>query len=204
MAKVCILDYGSGNTKSVYNLFASITSNVVISNATLDINDASHIVLPGVGSFGSSMTKIIETIHMDTLCENLFKKGKPFLGICVGMQVLADLGYEFEENSGLGWVNGVVQKLDCGNRPLPHVGWNSIHKNKESALFERIEDGSDFYFVHSYAMKPVDTTCITSVTDYGGYFCSSLQKDNLYGVQFHPEKSHVAGKRLIENFINLK
>jgi glutamine amidotransferase len=160
--------------------------------------------LPGVGAFGASMEKIRETIPMQSLKKAIFEIKKPFLGICVGMQVLADLGYEFEENSGLGWVNGVVQKLDCANLPLPHVGWNSIHKIKESALFERIEDGSDFYFVHSYAMKPVDTTCITSVTDYGGDFCSSLQKDNLYGVQFHPEKSHVAGKRLIENFINLK
>ena len=203
MDKVCILDYGSGNTKSVYNLFASISTNVFISNAIIDINDASHIVLPGVGSFKSSMTKIIETIPMDTLRENLFKKGKPFLGICVGMQVLADIGQEFEETNGLGWVSGEVKRLECNSLPLPHVGWNSVNIAKTSFLFRDIEDGSDFYFVHSYAFRPVDRNCIISNTIYGETFCSALEYDNFYGVQFHPEKSHVAGRKLVNNFLSI-
>jgi glutamine amidotransferase len=202
--KVCILDYGSGNTKSVYNLIESLLPEVSISNSISAIEDATHIVLPGVGAFGTSMEKIRQSIPMDSLMDSLFVKKKPFLGICVGMQVMASVGFEFEENNGLEWIDGEIVKLNSNGFPLPHVGWNSISIKKESRIFQGIEDKSDFYFVHSYAFKPVNKDLIISTTQYGEEFCSAIEYNNLFGVQFHPEKSHYAGKRLIENFINLK
>lgn len=203
MNNVCILDYGSGNTKSVYNLFASIQPKVSISNSIQNIEDASHIVLPGVGSFGASMSKIWETIPMEALTRALFIDKKPFLGICVGMQVLAEVGYEFEQNKGLGWIAGEISKIKCNDFPLPHVGWNSIRKTKDSKLFHGIEDSSDFYFVHSYAFTPVNSDFVLATTIYGETFCSAIEKENIHGVQFHPEKSHVAGKKLISNFLDM-
>jgi glutamine amidotransferase len=202
--KVCILDYGSGNTKSVFNLIESILPDVSISNSVSAIEEATHIVLPGVGAFGKSMEKISQTIPMVSLIDSLFIKKKPFLGICVGMQVMATLGFEFEENKGLGWIEGEITRLNSNGLPLPHVGWNSVTKNKESALFQTIEDKSDFYFVHSYAFNPINKDLITATTTYGEEFCSAIELNNLFGVQFHPEKSHYAGKKLIENFINMK
>lgn len=203
MSKVCILDYGSGNTKSVFNLFNAVSPDVIISNRIEDIQVASHIVLPGVGAFGASMHKINEVIPMPTLKEAVFEKRTPFLGICVGMQVLADIGHEFEEHQGLGWISGEIKKLDSSGEPLPHVGWNSIQKVKDSRLLQGIEDGSDFYFVHSYAFSPVEEANVVSRTTYGESFCSVIEAGNVHGVQFHPEKSHVAGKLLCENFLNL-
>lgn len=202
--KVCILDYGSGNTKSVFNLIESLLPEVSISNSISAIEEATHIVLPGVGAFGTSMEKIHQTIPMDFLMDSLFVKKKPFLGICVGMQVMATVGFEFEENKGLEWIDGEIVKLNSNGFPLPHVGWNSITKTKESALFQNIEDKSDFYFVHSYAFNPVNKDLITATTTYGEEFCSAIELNNLFGVQFHPEKSHYAGKKLIQNFINMK
>lgn len=204
MSNICILDYGSGNTKSVYNLFESITSNVIISNNIFEIENASHIVLPGVGAFGASIDKIKQTIPLSCLIKEVFELKKPFLGICVGMQVLATIGYEFEKNDGLGWIDGEVQKLNNDNYPLPHVGWNSVSKVRDSKLLEGIEDDSDFYFVHSYKFKPLNEKYIVATTDYNEKFCSVIECDNITGVQFHPEKSHIAGKKLIENFINMK
>jgi glutamine amidotransferase len=202
--KVCILDYGSGNTKSVFNLIESILPDVSISNSVSAIEESTHIVLPGVGAFGTSMQKIDQTIPMHSLMDSLFNKKKPFLGICVGMQVMGTLGFEFEENRGLGWIDAEIAQLNSNGYPLPHVGWNSITKTKESVLFQNIEDKSDFYFVHSYAFNPVNKDLITATTTYGEEFCSAIELNNLFGVQFHPEKSHYAGKKLIENFINIK
>lgn len=203
MSKVCILDYGSGNTKSVYNLFSSVSSNVIISNNPIDIKDASHIVLPGVGAFGSSMQKINNVIPMEALKNAVFLEKKPFLGICVGMQVLANIGHEFGINEGLGWIPGEIKKLNSSGEPLPHVGWNSIEKVKESRLLNGIDDGSDFYFVHSYVFSPKDDKNVVSTTTYGDSFCSVIELENIMGVQFHPEKSHVAGRVLCKNFLSL-
>lgn len=186
--KVCILDYGSGNTKSVFNLIESILPDVSISNSVSAIEEATHIVLPGVGAFGKSMEKISQTIPMVSLIDSLFIKKKPFLGICVGMQVMATLGFEFEENKGLGWIEGEITRLNSNGLPLPHVGWNSVTKNKESALFQTIEDKSDFYFVHSYAFNPINKDLITATTTYGEEFCSAIELNNLFGVQFHPKE----------------
>lgn len=203
MNRVCILDYGSGNTKSVFNLLVSLTKNVIISNDVEDINNATHIILPGVGSFGASMSKINNTIPMGILKTTIFESKIPFLGICVGMQVMADTGYEFDEFVGLGWIHGSISLLKSKDLALPHVGWNNISKKRDSRILHGIEDGTDFYFVHSYAFVPENDECVTATTSYGENFCAIIENQNLFGVQFHPEKSQIAGKKLIQNFLDI-
>lgn len=200
---LCILDYGSGNVRSVYNLVSQLTQNVVISNDEKDIKRASHIILPGVGAFSASMEKIHARIPLQVLEKEVFVKKKPFLGICVGMQVLADYGYEFGKCKGLGWVSGIVKKIETEELPLPHVGWNEIHITKQNELTKRFTGKPDFYFVHSYIFHPNNSNEIVATTTYGETFCSILGKENIFGVQFHPEKSQTAGKILLENFLKL-
>ena len=200
--KVCILDYGSGNTQSVYNIFSSLLKNVVISNKPSDITTSTHIVLPGVGAFGSAMKKIKNNIPLDLLEDEVLKKKKLFLGICVGMQVLAEKGYEFGDHKGFGWISGTVEKINSNNLPLPHIGWNNIQVVKEVPLLENL-DNQDFYFVHSFAFKEKDSKDGAAKTEYGEVFSSIVSKKNIFGVQFHPEKSQKTGKLLIKNFLNL-
>lgn len=201
--RVCILDYGSGNVQSVYNMLSTIESNVVISNNPDDIVSATHIILPGVGAFGAAMEKIKNTIPMGVLKTEVFEKKKPFLGICVGLQVLADRGFEFGEHYGLGWISGTVEKIETGSLPLPHIGWNSIKIVNHSPLLDHFDNNQDFYFVHSFAFKEKNATNIVATTEYGQEFNSIISKDNIYGVQFHPEKSQKAGKVLLENFLKI-
>jgi glutamine amidotransferase len=202
--KVCILDYGSGNTRSVFNIFHSLQSNTVISNDISDIESATHIILPGVGAFGASMKKIHEQIPIEALEKEVLVKKKPFLGICVGMQVLADIGYEFGEEKGLGWVKGEVRKLEANNLPLPHVGWNNVVVDKVSPITKDFGDNIDFYFVHSFAFTPADKENVIAHCDYGSKFTSVIGKENIFGVQFHPEKSQRAGTLLIKNFLDIQ
>lgn len=203
VVKVCILDYGSGNVKSVHNMVLSVTQNVKVSNEPQDIKEATHLILPGVGAFKTSMDKIHKSIPLDMLKEEVFSKRKPFLGICVGMQVLADKGFEFEEAPGLGWIAGEVVKLDSGDLPLPHVGWNNVSIIRECPLTKRFSENQDFYFVHSFVFRTKNLQDVAGETNYGENFVSIINKDNIYGVQFHPEKSQKAGKILLENFLAL-
>ncbi|GIK83860.1 MAG: imidazole glycerol phosphate synthase subunit HisH 1 [Patescibacteria group bacterium] len=203
MKKICILDYGSGNVRSVFNIVSLIEKQVVISNEPKDIIDATHLILPGVGAFGSSMKKIQKNIPLELLKTAVFNQKKPFLGICVGMQVLADTGHEFGIHKGLGWIPGVVKVLSVDSLPLPHVGWNNIEVVKESVLTKHLPQNSDFYFVHSFCFEPKNEEVVVAHTNYGTDFCSILQKDNIYGVQFHPEKSQQTGKILLENFLRI-
>jgi glutamine amidotransferase len=200
---VCILDYGSGNVKSVYNLIKTFTKNVVISNNNSDLTEATHLILPGVGAFGASMQKIKKKIDLNKLNELVFEYKKPFLGICVGMQVLADVGYEFGEHEGLGWIHGKVVHLESRKLPLPHIGWNNVKVNKNDCkLMSGINNDFDFYFVHSYVFDVLENDRAVSYTEYGSDFVSVINQDNIYGVQFHPEKSQIAGKKIIHNFLN--
>lgn len=200
--KVCILDYGSGNVKSVYNLIKTITNNVIISNNNSDLNEATHLILPGVGAFGASMEKIKKKIDLNLLKELVFKGKKPFLGICVGMQVLADKGYEFGEYDGLGWIHGKVVQLESKKLPLPHIGWNNVNIKNNCKLVTGINNDFDFYFLHSYVFEVLDNKKAMTITEYGTEFVSIVNQDNIYGVQFHPEKSQIAGKKIIQNFLN--
>lgn len=201
--KVCILDYGSGNVRSVYNLCSTITDTAIISNSEAEIHAATHLILPGVGAFGAAMEKIHAHIPTGALMHAVFERRTPFLGICVGMQVLAERGYEFGEHGGLGWIPGTVSKLDTGSLPLPHIGWNSVECVHPSALFSGLTSASDFYFVHSFAFSPTDSAAVVAETEYGTRFPSVVSQGNIYGVQFHPEKSQRAGRKLLTNFLGL-
>jgi glutamine amidotransferase len=202
MKKVCILDYGSGNIKSVKNAFAQF-ANCEVSNDMKDIIDASHLVLPGVGSYKDSMDRILNTIPVDVLLQQAIN-GKPFLGICVGMQVLGMSGIEFEEAEGLGILPGIVSKIDSGSFPLPHVGWNNLIDIDESPLTVGITEEEDFYFVHSYGYTSLPDEFVIARASYGTSFPVMVSTANTYGVQFHPEKSQRAGNKLIENFLAIQ
>ena len=200
-AKVCILNYGSGNVGSVLNLFSSITPDVIVSNDKDAIRQARHVVLPGVGAFASSMAKMRSRIPLDVLYEEVVEKGKPFLGICVGMQVLAETGHEFGIHEGLGWIPGEVDRLESGSLPLPHIGWNDIENDGSCRLLRNFESRTDFYFVHSYVFRARDVSHVVSTAEYGERFAAIVSKGNIHGVQFHPEKSQKAGRILLENFL---
>lgn len=201
--KVCILDYGSGNVRSVYNMVSTLTSNVKVSNSPAYIKTSSHLILPGVGAFKAAMQKINRLIPLALVTQEVEGKKKPFLGICVGMQILSDSGFEFEESRGLGWIKGKVEKLNSKNLPLPHVGWNNIQIKKSCQLTHSLAKDQDFYFVHSFVFKAKDSENIVATTRYGNTFASIISKGNVYGVQFHPEKSQKAGKVLMQNFLSL-
>ncbi|MBI2023017.1 imidazole glycerol phosphate synthase subunit HisH [Candidatus Giovannonibacteria bacterium] len=202
--KICILDYGSGNVRSVFNILFALGKDVIVSNRPEDILAGSHIILPGVGAFGTSMEKIKKTIHLDILENEIIRNKKPFLGICVGMQVLADRGFEFGEHVGLGWIHGEVKKMSTGGLPLPHIGWNNVSIAKQTPLLNGLSVDQDFYFVHSYVFKEENNENVIAKTEYGEQFNSIISKDNIFGVQFHPEKSQKAGKLLLENFLSLR
>lgn len=199
---VCILDYGSGNVRSVFNIFKKLLDDVFISNKQEDIKKSTHLILPGVGAFGASMEKIQKLIPLKIVEDCVFVDKKPFLGICVGMQVLADIGYEFGEHKGLGWISGNVRKLEAGQLPLPHIGWNDIKVLKSSPIAKGLRQ-NDFYFVHSFVFEAKDKENIIGVANYGEEFVAIVSKDNIYGVQFHPEKSQKSGMRLLNNFLSI-
>jgi len=202
--KVCILDYSSGNVGSVVNLIKTLVPNVVVSSDENIIRESTHLILPGVGAFGACMARIRERLPLKAVEEEVLAKGKPFLGICIGLQVLAQKGFEFGEYEGLGWIPGTVRKLDSGALPLPHVGWNDISVVRESPLTRQFGDKQDFYFVHSFVFHPGDQTHVVATSNYGQDFPCIINRDNIYGVQFHPEKSQKAGSLLIRNFLGLK
>jgi glutamine amidotransferase len=203
MTKICILDYGSGNTGSVYNLFRALKAPVEISRLEKDILEATHIVMPGVGSFQRAMKSIKTLLPMEILQYCVLNKKTPFLGICVGMQVLATTGEEFGLCEGLNWIPGRVIKLAADQLLLPHVGWNDLNIIRNPGLFNGLGENPDFYFVHSYHFCPISQEFCLAETAYGQPFCAVIQKDNITGVQFHPEKSQNAGKKLIANFLRI-
>ena len=201
-SKVCILDYGSGNVRSVANLFRFLKAEHVVSNQKSDIREATHLVLPGVGAFGAAMEKIRDKIPLDEIARAVLTNGKPFLGICVGMQVLADTGEEFGLHQGLGWVPGRVRRLHEYGLPIPHMGWNEVRAHDGNALLGDY-DKMDFYFVHSYVFEATKSDQIAATTTYGETFPSIVRRENVIGVQFHPEKSQKAGMLLLTNFLRL-
>ena len=198
---IVIVNYGMGNFGSVANMLKKIGANYLISSDIDIIRNAEKLILPGVGAFGSAMEKINNKIPLDCLEDQVLTCGKPFLGICVGMQVLADEGNEFKKTEGLGWISGSVNKLESYNLPLPHVGWNDLIVDKSSNIFDKLKDHKDFYFLHSYAFDVQNNQNILAYSDYGANFVSVVNKDNIFGFQFHPEKSQRAGQIMINNFL---
>ena len=206
---VTIVDYKSGNISSVINSFEEVAKDKVNIEVTSDLNkikSSDKVVLPGQGSFKScvdALNKIKGLI--DTLNEFAITNKKPLLGICVGLQMFADVGYEETETKGLGWISGKVSKLDNqnGKYKLPHIGWNQINIIKDSKIFREINNNSHMYFVHSYEFIPEDKNVISATTDYSSTIDCSVEKENIFGTQFHPEKSDRTGLKIIDNFINL-
>jgi len=207
--KVTIVDYNSGNISSVINSFNEVAKDKVNIEVTSDldkIKSSDKLVLPGQGSFKSCVSALNKINGLlDTLNEFAINNKKPLLGICVGLQMFADIGYEETESKGLGWITGKVKRIDNqnGKYKLPHIGWNQINILKESQIFKGIENNSHMYFVHSYEFIPEDKKVISATTDYSSNIVCSVEKENIYGTQFHPEKSDKMGLKMISNFINL-
>lgn len=202
--RICVLDYGSGNVRSVNNAFKSLGINSVISNHSEDINNATHLVLPGVGGFSASMEKINSSLPLD-LVRVQISKGKPFLGICVGMQVLGAVGYEHGKTLGLGYFKGNIIRFPDSALPIPHVGWNDVSYKPQSTLFHGLAQNPDFYFVHSFFLNTdIEHPDVAAFSEYILKFPSAIEKENIFGVQFHPEKSQKNGKVLLKNFSRVK
>ena len=206
---VTIVDYSSGNISSVINSFKEVAKDKVNIEVTSDLNkikSSDKVVLPGQGSF-KSCVDALNNINglVDTLNEFVINNKKTLFGICVGLQMFADIGYEETETKGLGWIPGKVSKIDNqnGKYKLPHIGWNEINIVKESKIFKDIENNSHMYFVHSYEFIPEDKSVISAITDYSSKIVCSVERNNLFGTQFHPEKSDKVGLKIIDNFIKL-
>jgi len=206
---VTIVDYQSGNISSVINSFTEVAKgkvNLEVTSNIKKIKSSDKIVLPGQGSFKSCVDSLNSIDGLvDTLKDFAITKKKPLLGICVGLQMFANVGYEEAETKGLGWIPGKVSKIDNqnGKFKLPHIGWNEIEIQKESKIFKDIKNKSHMYFVHSYEFIPEDKSVISSTTDYSSKIVCSVERDNLFGTQFHPEKSDKIGLKIIDNFLKL-
>jgi glutamine amidotransferase len=206
---VTIVDYNSGNISSVINSFKEVAKNKVNIEVTSDLNkikSSDKVVLPGQGSF-KSCVDALNNINglVDSLNEFAINNKKPLLGICVGLQMFADIGYEQTKTKGLGWISGKVLQIDNqnGKYKLPHIGWNQINITKDSKIFKDIENNSHMYFVHSYEFVPKDKSVISATTEYSSNIVCSVEKENIFGTQFHPEKSDKIGLKIIDNFIKL-
>lgn len=196
---IAIIDYGMGNLRSVEKGFQKVGVEVRVTNRPSDIRDADGVVLPGVGAFKDCMNELTNLNLTGAIVESI-KEGKPYLGICLGFQILFSESEEFGYCKGLDIYKGKVPRFPVSELKVPHMGWNEIKIRKENPLLKGIPDKSSFYFVHSYYVAPEDDSIILTTTDYGIEFTSSIWKDNVYGVQFHPEKSQALGLQLLRNF----
>ncbi len=206
---VTIVDYKSGNISSVINSFKEVAKDKVNIEVTSDLNkiqSSDKVVLPGQGSFKNCIDALNKINGLtNALNEFAINKKKPVLGICVGLQMFADISYEETKTSGLGWISGNVSKINNqeGKYKLPHIGWNQIEIVKDSKIFKDIENKSHMYFVHSYEFIPKDKNVISATTEYSSNIVCSVEKENIFGTQFHPEKSDKLGLKIIDNFLKL-
>jgi len=202
---VVIIDYGVGNLTSVRNAIARLTPSVDISADPQALNSATHIILPGVGSFGEGMKGLSERGFIPALREEVLVKRKPLLGICLGMQLLASEGFEHGQHAGLGFVAGSVRLIETAapGLRLPHIGWNDVTLSDRHPIARGFTHQPIFYFVHSYHLIPKDPSVIAGTCTYGETITALIQSGNICGAQFHPEKSHDDGLRIFQNFLAL-
>ena len=207
---IAIIDYGSGNLRSAAKALEAANKNlnanskIVITSDPEVIKKSNKIILPGQGSFRDCFLGIKKINGLvDTLNDFVLVQKKPIFGICIGMQLFAKIGYESKETKGFGWIDGIVKKINNINKTLklPHMGWNQIEFKKDFSLFSGIENQSHMYFVHSYELLTKQKDCIVATTNYGNSIIVAVAKDNIFGTQFHPEKSQKNGLKLLENFL---
>ncbi len=205
MPNVLIIDYGMGNLQSVKRAFEECGARAFTSDDPGDIKTATHLVLPGVGSFNDGMLNLNRSCWPDIVKHEVYNENIPILGICLGMQLLAYKGFEGGEVSGLGLIPGNVIKMkpDALETRIPHMGWNETYPCEPSPIFKEIAPGTDFYFVHSYHFIPDNPAHIVARTPYCGGFISAVMNQNIFGVQFHPEKSQKPGFQVIRNFLSV-
>ncbi len=200
--KIAVVDYGMGNLKSVINALLFLGSHAIVSNKPEELAAADAIVLPGVGAFAEAMSNLKKLGLIDTLNEQVMHRKKPLLGICLGMQLLADTSEEFGTHEGLGWIPGQIRQLDVsGDLRLPHVGWNEVEVINDSPLFRGIDGELVYYFVHSYHFV-CDEKYVAARCRYGINFTAAVQHENIMATQFHPEKSQDKGLKLLRNYLN--
>lgn len=204
---IAIIDYGAGNLRSVVNSFAAIGAKTRVVSSPDELGKASAIVLPGVGAFGEGMVRLRQLGLVEALNEQVLTHKKPYLGICLGLQFLAQESFEHGSHQGLGWIGGTVQRIDPQDRRyrVPHIGWNTVQIERPCPLFNGLDEEPVFYFVHSYhlVVKPEALDAVTSSCCHGVTMTASVQKDHILGVQFHPEKSQRNGLKVLENFVRL-
>jgi len=207
MQSVALIDYGSGNLRSAEKALvraAAGTADIVVTNDPETVARADRVVLPGVGAFAACMAALsARTGVIEAMETAVRKRGAPFLGICVGEQLLAARGHEFGVTAGLGWIDGDVRKIEVSDPHLkvPHMGWNTLEDVTDLPILRVVKDGAPVYFTHSFAMFPTDERDVAAWVDHGGRFPAAVARDNLAGVQFHPEKSQSAGLRLLADFL---
>ena len=203
---IAIIDYGLGNVLAFENVYKRLNIPVTVAKSTDDLANATKLILPGVGSFDHAIQQLEQSGMRQAIEQLVLKQEMPVLGICVGMQMLAASSDE-GVLPGLGWVAGKVKKFDEATMPpgtcLPHMGWNDVKPLAGSGLFKGMELDARFYFLHSYYFECHQQADVLAVTDYGGSFCCAVRHDNVYGVQFHPEKSHHFGSQLLKNFAEI-
>jgi glutamine amidotransferase len=203
MARIAIIDYQMGNLRSVQKGFEKVGHGATITSDAAELARAEKIVLPGVGAFPDAIAELKKRGLVQPIREAI-AAGKPFLGICLGLQLLFDVGYEGGEFEGLGVLRGKVVRFDLPHElKVPHMGWNRGGFKRSSPLLAGIADGAFFYFVHSYYVVPQDPNLIAIETEYGQTFCAAVSRDNLFATQFHPEKSQADGLRILKNFAEL-
>lgn len=201
-ARVAIIDYGMGNVGSVARIVSRTGAKVTITDKAVDIADATHLILPGVGAFPDAMKALNARQLIAPMEAAVLRNGKPILGICLGMELLARSSSEVEPTQGLGWVDAeMVPFPKSKTLKVPHIGWNQIRHKRRETLMEAMDDGDFFYFVHSYHMVCNNADDVVAVSEYGGEFVAVVQRNNVMGTQFHPEKSQANGFRLLLNFL---
>lgn len=203
---ITIIDYGLGNINAFVNVYERLKIPVTIAQNKEQLRAATKLILPGVGAFDYAMTKLNNSGMRETITELVFNNKLPIMGICVGMQILADSSDE-GNMQGLGWIEGKVKLFDTSNlrfkTKLPHMGWNTINPIKGNPLLSTFDTESRFYFLHSYYFEPLNSESMIAITDYGSKYASAVNKENIYGIQFHPEKSLSNGMQLLKNFADL-
>lgn len=201
---IAIIDYDAGNIKSVEKAIKYLDKEAIITRDKQTILSADHVILPGVGSFGDAMGKLSE-YELIPVIEDVCKKGTPFLGICLGLQLLFEKSEETPGVKGLSILDGEIVRIPEGEyKKIPHMGWNSLKLQNDGRLFEGIEENPYVYFVHSYYLKAKDESIVKATTDYNVNIHASVEKDNIFACQYHPEKSSDIGLKMLENFINIK